>query len=80
MSHRVAFFASRFAAVSFVLFALAACGGGGGSGGGFIPDEPGADLLSYRLSTTVIDEDGNPTSLVTSTQLSSTKMAIPPLW
>ena len=68
MSHRVAFFASRFAAVSAVLFALAACGGGGGSGGGFIPEEPGADLLSYRLSTTVIDEDGNPTSLVTSTR------------
>lgn len=68
MSHRVAIFASRLAAVASILFVLVACGGGGGGGGGFIPDDPGADLLSYRLSTAVIDQDGNPTSLVTSTR------------
>ncbi|TCO75977.1 hypothetical protein [Chromatocurvus halotolerans] len=67
MSHRVAFFASRFAAAA-ILFALAACGGGGSGGGGFIPGEPGADLLNYRMSTAVIDQDDNPTSLVTSTR------------
>ena len=75
MSHRVAIFASRLAAAAAVLFALVACGGGGG-GGGFIPDEPGADLLSYRLSTAVIDQDGNPTSLVTSTRPVSLEVTV----
>jgi hypothetical protein len=69
MSHGSATFASRIAAAAIILFTLVACGGGGGGGGGgFIPGEPGADLLSYRLNLTVIDEDGNPTSLVTSTR------------
>lgn len=67
MSHRVAILASRFAAAA-ILLALAACGGGGSGGGGFIPGEPGADLLNYRISTAVVDQDDNPTSLVTSTR------------
>lgn len=67
MSHRVAIFASRFAAAA-LLFTLAACGGGGSGDGGFIPAEPGANLLNYRLSTAVVDQDGNPTSLLTSTR------------
>ncbi|MEQ8515052.1 MAG: hypothetical protein RIC38_05550 [Chromatocurvus sp.] len=76
MSHRVANLASRLAAVASILFTLVACGGGGGGGGGFIPDEPGANLLSYRMSSTLIDQDGNPTSLVTSTRPVSLEVTV----
>lgn len=75
MSHRVAILVSRCAAAA-ILFALAACGGGGSGGGGFIPGEPGADLLNYRLSTAVVDQDGNPTSLVTSTRPTTLEVTV----
>ncbi len=68
MNHRVFRCVSRSVLAVAALFALAACGGGGSDGGGFIPAEPGANLLNYRLSTAVIDQDSNPTSLVTSTR------------
>ena len=49
-----------------MLLGLSACGGGGGdSGGGFIPSTPGGDLLSYTVTLSIVDADGNPTSIVT---------------
>ncbi|MEM1403319.1 MAG: hypothetical protein AAGG55_08315 [Pseudomonadota bacterium] len=48
-----------------MLLGLSACGGGGGSGGGFIPSTPGSDLLSYTVTLSIVDADGNPISVVT---------------
>ena len=46
---------------------LSACGGGGGGGSGFLPSDDDDDLTSYTLSLTVVDENGNPTTLVSET-------------
>ncbi len=54
------------AVMSAMLMILAACGGGGGGGGGFLPDD-GSDVTSYRISLSVIDPNGNPTSLISET-------------
>lgn len=53
--------------MSSLIAGLSACGGGGGGGGGFLPDNPDSDLTSYTLSLTVVDENGNPTTLVSET-------------
>lgn len=47
---------------------LTACGGGSSSGGGgFLPGGGDGDLVSYTLELTVLDENGNPTSVISGT-------------
>ncbi|GAB5414648.1 MAG: hypothetical protein Cons2KO_22510 [Congregibacter sp.] len=52
-----------------IFLMLSACGGGGsgGSGGGFLPNNPNDDNTSYTLVLSLLDQNGDPTTLVTET-------------
>ncbi|MCR9183767.1 MAG: hypothetical protein NXH81_00065 [Halieaceae bacterium] len=67
MITRFATLTSRFTLGLALLMSLYACGGGGGGGGGGFLPEPGEDDVTYALTLTLLDADGNPTSSVTST-------------
>lgn len=59
--------ASVLTATMFLTLTACGGGGGGGGGGGFLPGNPNGDLTSYTLVLSLLDQNGDPTTLVTET-------------